>query len=168
MVSSSLWISVDKQMYCRRNEAFDKIDKFLSCERKQCKNVTALRFATGPRLNLSERLPLSSNLDEHYCRWQQMLNGPYIKLSVNRASMICGCISMIIKQWLVSATHNHCIGSCYRQKREQHSHRPILRMSGNAVSTIFGFASWIIYVLFCCRHQVFRHWYRPLLRQQHQ
>jgi hypothetical protein len=28
MVSSSLWISVDQQMYSRRNEAFGKIHKF--------------------------------------------------------------------------------------------------------------------------------------------
>jgi hypothetical protein len=51
MVSSSLWISVDKQMYCRRNKAFSKIPKDLPCESEQCKNDTALGFATWPHLN---------------------------------------------------------------------------------------------------------------------
>ena len=41
MVSSSLSISVDKQMYSRRNEAFGKIYKFWSCESEQSKNVTS-------------------------------------------------------------------------------------------------------------------------------
>ena len=99
MVSSSLWISVDKQMYSRRNEAFGKIHRFWSYESKQCKNVTALSFPTGPCLNRSERLPICSNNDKNNYRSQQMLDGQYIKLSVNRASTICGFESTVIKQW---------------------------------------------------------------------
>ena len=97
MVSRSLYISVDKQMYCRHNKAFGKKHKFKSCVSEQCNNVTALCFATGPSLNLAERLPISSNHDANYCRWQQMLNGQYSKMSVNRASKICGHVSMVIK-----------------------------------------------------------------------
>jgi len=56
-----------------------------------------LGFATGPSLNLSERPPISSNHDENYYRWQQMLNGKYIETIVNGASMICGFVSTVIK-----------------------------------------------------------------------
>ena len=98
MVSSSLSISVDKQMYSRCNEVFGKINKFTSCESKPCKNVTALGFVMRPSLNLPARLPVCSNHDENYYRWQQMLNGQYIKMSVNGVSTICGFISTVIKQ----------------------------------------------------------------------
>jgi hypothetical protein len=74
MVSSSLWISVDKQMCSRRNAAFANIHKLLSCESAQSKNVTALGFAAWQRLNPSERQRISSNRDENNDRWQQMLN----------------------------------------------------------------------------------------------
>ena len=66
MVSSSLSILVDKHMHSMRNEDFGKIHKFQSCESEQCKNVTALGFATRPSLSLSERLPISSIHDENY------------------------------------------------------------------------------------------------------
>jgi hypothetical protein len=56
---------VDKQIYSRRNEAFGKTQKFYSFVSEQCKNVTALGFATGPSLNLAERHPISSNHDEN-------------------------------------------------------------------------------------------------------
>jgi hypothetical protein len=52
-------------MYSRRNEGFGKKHKFYSCVMEQWKNVTALGFATGPSLNLAERLPISSNHDEN-------------------------------------------------------------------------------------------------------
>jgi len=65
MVSRSLYISVDKQMYSRGNEAFGKTNKFYSCVSKQCGNDTALGFASGPSLNLAERHPISSNHDEN-------------------------------------------------------------------------------------------------------
>jgi len=98
MVSSSLSISVDKKMYSRHNKAFGKIHKFWLCESEQCKNVTALGFVTRPSLNLAERLPICSNHDENYYRWQQMLNGQYIKMCINGASTICGFVSTVIKQ----------------------------------------------------------------------
>jgi len=97
-VSSSMSISVDKQMHSRRNDAFGKIHGFQSCESEQCKNVTVLGFAPRPRLNLSEGLPMSSNHDENFYQWQHMFNGQYITMSVNGASKICGCESTVIKQ----------------------------------------------------------------------
>jgi hypothetical protein len=85
-------------MYSRRNEACAKIYIFQPCESEQCKNVTALGFATGPSCDVSERQPISSNHNEHYYQWQQMLNGQYIKMSVNEASRICGLLSTVIAQ----------------------------------------------------------------------
>jgi hypothetical protein len=38
---------------------------------------------TGASLNLAERLPISSNHEESYCCWQQILTGQYGKISVN-------------------------------------------------------------------------------------
>ena len=43
--------------------------------------------------------------------------------------------------------HNQCLGSLYRQRRKQHSHCRILKMSINRASTIFSFASWVTLVL---------------------
>jgi len=60
--------------------------------------------------------------------------------------------------------HNQCIGRYYWQKRQQHGHHPILRMSGNGASIIFSFASWIIYVPIGYRHPFIAHWL-PLLRK---
>jgi hypothetical protein len=85
-------------MYSRRNEAFGKIHEFQLCESKQCKNVTVLSIATGPILNWSERLPISRNHDENYYRWQQMLNGHYIEMSIDAVSMICGSVCRVNKQ----------------------------------------------------------------------
>jgi len=98
MVTSSLSISVGKQIYSRGNEAFGKIHKFWLCECGRCKNVTALGFLTRLSLDLAERLPICSNHDESYYRWQQMLNGQYIKMSVNGASTMCGLVSTVITQ----------------------------------------------------------------------
>jgi len=97
MVSSILWISVDKQLYSGRHESFGKTHKFWLCESEQCKNVTELGFATVPSLNLSERWPICSNHDQNYCRWQQMPNEQYSKISLNDASTICGFVRMVIK-----------------------------------------------------------------------
>jgi len=71
--------------------------RFQLCESEQYKNVIALGFATGPSLNRSERLPISLNHNDNLYRWQQMLNNQYSKLSVNRASTICGYVSTAIK-----------------------------------------------------------------------
>jgi len=60
--------------------------------------------------------------------------------------------------------HNWCIRTFYRQRRQQHSHCPFLRMSVNGAWTIFGLASWIIYVQIGCRHPFNRYWL-PLLRK---
>jgi len=48
------------------------------------------------------------------------------------------------------------------QNRQQHDHRPILRMSFNEAPMILSFTSWVIYVLIGCRHPVIRYWL-PLL-----
>jgi len=104
IVHHSLWLSVDEQLYRWRNESFGQKQNILSCEQEQWKNVTSLVFATGPSLNLSERLPISSNHDENYCWWQQMLNEQYIQMSVNGASTIGGFVSTVAKQYF---------GRCY-------------------------------------------------------
>jgi len=85
-------------MHSWRNEAFGKIHKFWSCESEQCKNLTALGFATSPSLNLSKRLPIGSNHDENYYRWQHMMNGQCIEMSVNGASTIGGFVRRVIKK----------------------------------------------------------------------
>jgi len=59
---------------------------------------------------------------------------------------------------LVAVMHNRHIGSLYRQKRLQHHHCPIVRLSVNGVSTIFSFASWLIYVLIGCRYPFMSYW----------
>jgi hypothetical protein len=58
-------ISVDEEMYSSHNETFGMIHKFLLYESEQCKNVTALGFATWPHLNPSEIQPIISNHDEN-------------------------------------------------------------------------------------------------------
>jgi hypothetical protein len=55
-----------------------------------------LGFATGLSINQSERQPIEANQDENNYRLQQMFNGQYIKMSFNRASMICGLVSRVI------------------------------------------------------------------------
>jgi len=83
----------------RRTEVLGKIPKVLSRESEQCTNVTALSFATGPSHNLSERLPVRSNHDEKYYRWQQVFNGQYIKMSINKTSTIGGFVRTVITHW---------------------------------------------------------------------
>jgi len=58
--------------------------------------IMPLGFATGPSLNQAEKQPIKSNQDEYNYRRQQMLNGQYIKMSVNGASTICGLVSTVI------------------------------------------------------------------------
>jgi hypothetical protein len=55
-----------------------------------------LGFATGLSLNQAESQPVQSNQVENNYGRQQMLNGQYIKMSVNRASTICGLVSPAI------------------------------------------------------------------------
>jgi hypothetical protein len=57
----------DTQMYSRCNAAFGKIHNLQCCASEQCKNVTALGFASWPSLNLAAKLPISLNHDENYC-----------------------------------------------------------------------------------------------------
>jgi hypothetical protein len=45
--------------------------------------MTPLGFATGFSLNQAESQPVQSNQDETNYGWQQMMNGQYIKISVN-------------------------------------------------------------------------------------
>jgi hypothetical protein len=57
-----------------------------------------LGFATGLSLNQAESQPVQSNQDENNYGQQQMMNGEYIKMSVNGVSTICGLVSMVIHQ----------------------------------------------------------------------
>jgi len=66
--------------------------------------MTPLGFATGLSLNQAESQPVQSNQDENDYGRQQMVNGQYIKMSVNGASTICGVVSTVIHQLL---------GRCY-------------------------------------------------------
>jgi hypothetical protein len=45
--------------------------------------MTPLGFATGLSLNQAESQPVQSNQDENNSGRQQMMNGQYIKMSVN-------------------------------------------------------------------------------------
>jgi len=58
--------------------------------------------------------------------------------------------------------HNQRIGGLYRQNGSQHGDHPTLRMSVNGISTMFSFASWVLYVPIGCRHPFMRYW-QPLL-----
>jgi hypothetical protein len=60
--------------------------------------ITPLGFATGPSLNQAERQSTKFYQDEFNYRWQQILNGQYIKMSINGASTICGLVSTVIHQ----------------------------------------------------------------------
>jgi hypothetical protein len=66
--------------------------------------MTPPGFATGLSLNQAESQPVQSNQDENNYERQQMVNGQYIKMSVNGASTICGLVSTVIHQ---------CLGRCY-------------------------------------------------------
>jgi len=63
---------------------------------------------------------------------------------------------------LVVEIHLSNIGSLYWQKQQRHTPCGILKMSVNAASTIFSFASWVTYVLIGCRHSFMTYW-QPLL-----
>jgi hypothetical protein len=60
--------------------------------------MTPLGFATGLSLNQAESQPVQSNQDENNYGRQQMMNGQYIKMSVNGVSTICGLVSTVIHQ----------------------------------------------------------------------
>ena len=85
-------------MYSRRNESFGMIHHFWWCESELGKIMTLLGFATGLSLNQAESQTAQSNQDENYYGRQQIMNGQYIKMSVNGASTICGHVIMIIHQ----------------------------------------------------------------------
>jgi len=55
-----------------------------------------LCIATGLSLNQAESQPVQSNHDENNYGRQQMMNGQYIKMSVNGASTICVLVSTAI------------------------------------------------------------------------
>jgi len=60
--------------------------------------MTPLGFATGLSLNQAESQPVQSNQDENNYGRQQMMNGQYIKMTINGASTICGLESTVIHQ----------------------------------------------------------------------
>jgi hypothetical protein len=57
-----------------------------------------LGVAPGLSLNQAERQLIESNQDENNYRQQQMVNGQYMKMSINGVSTICGLESMLIHQ----------------------------------------------------------------------
>jgi hypothetical protein len=60
--------------------------------------IMQLGSATGPSLYQAERLQIQSNQDENTYEQNQMFNGENIKMSVNRASTICGHVNIVIQQ----------------------------------------------------------------------
>jgi hypothetical protein len=85
-------------MYSRRNKSFGMKHHFSSAESEQFNMITPLAFATGLSLNQAGRLPIQSNPDDTAYGRQQMLKEQYIKMSINRASTICGHANMVIHQ----------------------------------------------------------------------
>jgi len=69
-----------------------------------------------------------------------------------------------LKNDLVAVMLNRRIGSSYKQKRQQHGHHLILKMSVNRASTISSVASWVIYIPISCRLPFIRYW-QPLLSE---
>jgi len=59
---------------------------------------------------------------------------------------------------LVAAMHIQYLGSLNRRMRQRHAPGRILGMSVNRASTIFSFASWVIYVPIGCRYPVASYW----------
>jgi hypothetical protein len=58
--------------------------------------MTPLGFATGLNLNQAASQRVQSNQNENNYGRQLMLNGQYIKMSVNGASTIYGLVSTVI------------------------------------------------------------------------
>jgi hypothetical protein len=59
-----------------------------------------LGFATGLSVNQAEQQPIDSNQDDNNYWQQQMMNGQYNTMCVNRVSTICGLVSTVIHQRL--------------------------------------------------------------------
>jgi hypothetical protein len=64
--------------------------------------------------------------------------------------------------WLVADLHPSVIGSHYRHQQLRHALCRILKLSPNSESTIFSFASWVIYVPIGCRHPFSQSWHPSL------
>jgi len=60
--------------------------------------MTPLGFATGLSLNQAESQLVQSNHDANNYGRLQMMNGQYIKISVNGVSTIRGLVSSVIHQ----------------------------------------------------------------------
>jgi len=65
---------------------------------------------------------------------------------------------------LVVDIHLPAIPSLYWEELKRHAPCHILRMSVNGASTMFSFASWVIYVPIGCRHPLVRYW-QPVLQK---
>jgi len=59
-------------------------------------NISWLGFAKGSFLDLAKRQPIRTNNHESNYRWQQIVNGQYIKTGVNGVSMMFGLVDMVI------------------------------------------------------------------------
>jgi len=62
-------------------------------------NISWLGFAKGSFLDLAKRQPIRTNNHESNYRWQQIVNGQYIKMGVNGVSMMFGLVDMVIDKW---------------------------------------------------------------------
>jgi len=59
---------------------------------------------------------------------------------------------------VVGASHNKHTGGLSWQKSKRHDRCPILNMSFNGASMIFGCPSWVIEVAIGCSHSSTRYW----------
>jgi len=85
-------------MFSRHNDSFGMRLHIQWCESEQCKIMTPLGIATGLSRNQAESEPVQSHQEENNYGRQQMMNGQYIKMSVNGESTICGLVSTVIHQ----------------------------------------------------------------------
>ena len=60
--------------------------------------------------------------------------------------------------WIVAHCYKRHIGSLYRQKGMRYGHCPLLTMSVNRASTIFGYASWVIWMAMSGNNSYTMYW----------
>lgn len=70
--------------------------KFDQYESDQYRNITGHGIANRPSLIQTDRRPISGTHYKYNYGWQQILNGLYNKMSVNRESMVFDLVSKVI------------------------------------------------------------------------
>jgi len=104
MLGSRMWVLLDKQQYCGRNELFAKKYTFWLNDSDQCMKIIGLGIANRPSLDLTPRQPIRSDHYHCNCCWQKISNWQCIEMSINGALMIIGLASTVIEMWF---------GCCY-------------------------------------------------------